>query len=137
MAETLRTATSEDVTDFVAPITASASASSSSTVASKSARASPPAEGEASLDTSSGRPGAEDAMDLEQIAIPPSSPEYEPDHMDDDEPAEISSFVLGREKVELGSLGDSRRSWLNWHLCRCLIVFEVKVWKFLRRRSNR
>ena len=90
LAETLRTATSEGVDDFAAPIMATSSASSSSTAASKSARASPPAAGEASLDTSSSRPGVEDAMDLEQIAIPPSSREHEPDHMDDDEQAEIS-----------------------------------------------
>ena len=43
-------------------------------------------------------------MDLEQIAIPPSSPKYAPDFMDDDEPAEISSFVLGGERVQLGKL---------------------------------
>ena len=43
-------------------------------------------------------------MDLEQIAVPPASPGYEPEFMDDDEPAEISSFVLGHEKVCLGKL---------------------------------
>ena len=42
-------------------------------------------------------------MALEQLAIPPSGPEHEPDHMDDDEQAEIS-FVHGREEVQLGRL---------------------------------
>ena len=42
-------------------------------------------------------------MDLEPIAIPPWSPEHDPDHMDDDEQAEIS-FVHGREEVQLGRL---------------------------------
>ena len=42
-------------------------------------------------------------MDLEQIAIPPLNPEeYSPDFMDDSEPAEIGSFVLGGERVQMG-----------------------------------
>ena len=44
-------------------------------------------------------------MDLEQVAVPPASPDdYEPEFLDEEEPAEISSFVLGREKVDLGRL---------------------------------
>ena len=76
----------------------------------------------------------EDAMDLEPIAIPP-----------DDTPSKspITWMTTSRQRsalfmdVRRCSLEGSRRIWSNFHLCRYRIVFEVKVLKLRKRRSNK